>query len=319
MMEQTGCSNQEKKTMDSRQQHSGEHIMSAILKRDYGVSILGFHMNDNCSYIDINRCDLTEADFLLVENLVNHYITQNHIVTVQIYQREDLSKLPLRKMPTRELPYYRVVRIGDLDCCLCAGEHVEYTGEIGVFKIIDWERKKDNFRVYFVCGNRAVADYQDKSNFAKKLVQDLSLDSNNLLGAWEKYLTKEHKRGEELKKIKLQLNHLLAVDLLKNAGDKLCVAAKFEDYNVQTLSELARIVLQRCEREIILLLVGKETEKVNILISANKDIKAREILQKYLTKYDGKGGGNSKVAQGSITMEIDEDDLLEELTNDCFC
>lgn len=317
MMEQTGHKKEQPK-LDVMQQHSGEHIMSALLKRDYGASILSFHLGDDISYIDIDRCDLAGEDFKLVEKLVNSYITQNHVVTVQIYQKEDLISLPLRKMPNRELPYYRVVRVGDLDCCLCSGDHVSYTGEIGILKILHWERKKDNLRIYFVCGDRALADYHHKASFVQRVVEDLSLDSNNLFVAWEKHFAKERKRDEELKKIKLQLNHLLAMDLLKTAGDKLCVSAQFEDYNAQVLNELARIILQLCNREIILLLLGKEQQKLNILISANKDIQAREILQKYLIKYNGKGGGNSKVAQGSITMEIDVDHLLEELTNDCL-
>lgn len=316
-MAQIGHKNK-KNELDSMQQHSGEHIMSAIFKRDYGVNILSFHLGDNVSYIDINRCDLTASDFCLVENLVNDYITQNYMVTVQIYQKEDLSSLPLRKMLDRELPYYRVVRIGDLDCCLCAGDHVEHTGEIGILKIINWERKKDNLRVYFVCGSRALADYQDKASFVQQVVQDLSLDSGSLFATWGKYLAKIDKRDEELKNLKLQINQLRALDLLKTAGEKFCVPAKFENCNAQTLSELARTVLELSSREIVLLLASKEDGKTNILISANKEVQARDVLKKYLDKYNGKGGGNSNTAQGSIIMDVDVDTLLEEIANDCF-
>ena len=67
----------------------------------------------------------------------------------------------------------RIVTIADLDVSACGGTHVRATGEIGAILLRRAEKMRDNARVEFLCGARAIrrarADYDALSDIAARL------------------------------------------------------------------------------------------------------------------------------------------------------
>ena len=125
--------------------HTAEHILTAVMARLYGSPRnVETHLGAKKS-----RCDfpvdrpLNEADGREIEAAVNAEIRADrpvratHITRADAAERLDLSKVPGTADPIR------VVQIDDLAETACAGEHVEWTSEVGRFVLRSMTMKDD--------------------------------------------------------------------------------------------------------------------------------------------------------------------------------
>lgn len=146
---------------DHMQQHTGQHLLSAVLLDLLDAQTVSFHMGVESSTIDIARPSLDAGDVRRAVERANRIVFENRPITVTFqHSSEDLG---LRKATERE-GTVRIVSIADLDRSACGGTHVRATGEIGPIAIRKLEKVRSNVRVEFLCGMRAVkraqADYE---------------------------------------------------------------------------------------------------------------------------------------------------------------
>jgi len=111
--------------------------------------------------IDLDRAELMWDDVTRVEDAANAVVFEDRVVDSVVVEPAELALYPLRKPPKVDGPV-RLIVVTDFDCSPCGGTHVTRTGEIGPIKVRRWERWKGGVRVEFVCGLRALADYQDR-------------------------------------------------------------------------------------------------------------------------------------------------------------
>src|ERR1700761_6993781 len=144
---------------DHMQQHSGQHLLSAVLHRQLGAAAVSFHLGEMSSTIDLARESLSQEELERVEDAVNEIIAEDRAVTMRTIPRQEAEMLlaagTLHKLPDREGDI-RLIEIDDIDLNACGGTHVEATGQIGGLLIRGTERMRQGVRVEFVCGQRAV-------------------------------------------------------------------------------------------------------------------------------------------------------------------
>ena len=109
----------------------------------------------------------------------------------------------------------RVVSIPGVDSCACCGTHVKRTGEIGLFKVLSFERHRGGTRVFLLSGELAFLDTQKKEKVLFKLSRKLSTDYQSLSERVDKL--KEQTEEERGRRIALSLQ---AVELLGNRYKK---------------------------------------------------------------------------------------------------
>jgi len=99
---------------DHMQQHSGQHLLSAVFMELYGGETKGFHLGQEYCTIDIGLQNLTPEKLLKVEDMANHYIYQDLEVKTYLVDKEELHSLPLKKLPqvTEDI---RIVEIEEID------------------------------------------------------------------------------------------------------------------------------------------------------------------------------------------------------------
>lgn len=142
------------------QNHTGEHIVSGIVHRLFGYDNVGFHLSDDNMTVDYNGT-LTREDLDRIETLANEAVVRNLTVIAEYPDPDVLATMHYRsKLDLTE--NVRIVTIGDVDCCACCAPHVSSTGEIGVIKILDFERYKGGVRCHILCGFPALEDYRTK-------------------------------------------------------------------------------------------------------------------------------------------------------------
>jgi Ser-tRNA(Ala) deacylase AlaX len=138
---------------DHMQQHTGQHLLSAILAERFGAPTVSVHFGTDASTLDLDTGSFSREQTVEAEARVNQAVTDNRPIRVSF---EDAgSAAGLRKAPGRG-GMLRIVTIEGLDRSACGGTHVRATGEIGPILIRKVERVKQLVRLEFVCGARAV-------------------------------------------------------------------------------------------------------------------------------------------------------------------
>jgi alanyl-tRNA synthetase len=90
-----------------------------------------------------------------------------------VVSKSQMNRFPIRKPPTVD-DHIRILEIKDFDYSPCGGTHCSKSGEIGILKIRRHENYKGGTRIHFVCGFRALKDYQEKTELLKQLSRTLS-------------------------------------------------------------------------------------------------------------------------------------------------
>ncbi len=145
--------------LDLMQQHSGQHLLSAVLFKLYECKTSSLHMGMDELSIDVELPDMPAEMLMAVEDTVNDYIYRDLPVNIYCVTAQEASGIELRKAPPKE-GEVRIVEISAIDRTPCCGTHVRRTGEIGIVKIVKTEKRGKETRVYFKCGKRALKDYQ---------------------------------------------------------------------------------------------------------------------------------------------------------------
>lgn len=133
------------------QQHTGQHLLSAVVAELYGAQTVAVHLGEMGGTIELAAPPLTVDQVLAIERSANQRITANLPVSVAFEENPE----GLRKASARE-GQLRIVSIEGLDRSACGGTHVSRTGEIGVILLGRQEKIRGNTRLEFVAGSMAV-------------------------------------------------------------------------------------------------------------------------------------------------------------------
>lgn len=168
---------------DHMQQHTGQHILSQACLRLAEAETVGFHLGDDICTIDLNIEQWTAGELSRVEQLANQIVWENRPIHARSVSQAEALQLPLRKIPSVDGPCLRLIEIEQFDLTACGGTHVARTGSVGLIKIIRLERMRGNLRLHFVCGQRALADYEQKNELSRRLVADLTCSADEVPAA----------------------------------------------------------------------------------------------------------------------------------------
>ncbi len=288
---------------DHMQQHSGEHILSAVFSDLFGGENVGFHLGGEAVYIDVTMETLTGEQAAAAETAANAIVFANLPVRSEFVVGSDLARLPLRKQPVKGYANIRLVNVAGVDCCPCGGTHVVASGEIGLIKIRSWERKAGAVRVDFVCGGRALEDCRLNGAVARDLSVRLSVPVEEVPAAVGRQLSKVETLNRQLQAAKQELAGYRADELYQKAdilSDIKLAVSVIPDVSAAELSDLAKAVLAR-GRAVVLLAAGSaELDKSHLVFACTPGLPADmgRLLKKTLAITGGKGGGSAHWAQG---------------------
>ncbi len=145
--------------MDHAQQHTGQHLLSAIFLRELGAPTVSFHLGADSVTIDLQVDKVSEEDLRGVEDAVNRVIFEDRRMRPRWVAREEAERMlergELRKLPERA-GRMRIVEMEGVEFNACGGTHVRSTGAIGGLLVRRLEKVRQGQRVEFCCGLRAV-------------------------------------------------------------------------------------------------------------------------------------------------------------------
>ncbi|MGD0136767.1 MAG: alanyl-tRNA editing protein [Bryobacteraceae bacterium] len=301
---------------DHMQQHTGQHLLSAVLLEMFDAPTVSFHLGAESCTIDVAQADgrtLEPAQLREAERRANQIVFENRPVAISFqHSSEDLG---LRK-PTEREGEVRIISIQGLDRSACGGTHVRATGEIGAILLRKLDRIRGNLRIEFLCGGRAVAraraDFEALSEIAR--VFSASLDEAPAM------VEAQREKLQETDKTRRRL----ATELAASNGRALYAGTPPGSdgirrmlRRVDALSEESRTEAQSFTSSGPAIFLAVAENPPSVLLAASKDsgTQAGDVLKRALADAGGRGGGNAALAQGSLPSKEALDQLVQSLTS----
>jgi alanyl-tRNA synthetase len=292
------CSIDWERRFDHMQQHTGQHLLSAVFEELFGLKTVSFHLGAESASIDLEG----NADAAIAqkgERRANEIVFENRPVAVTF---EDAAEARGLRKPSDRTGTLRIVSIDALDRSACGGTHVRATGEIGAILIRKLERIRTQTRVEFLCGGRAVkrarADYEALNRAAQAFSSQL-----DAVPAMIAELLETSRAGEKARrKTELELAGYKGRELYQTtppAADGFRRASQRATAgNLEDLRAVAQNFTAQSKS--VFLAVLNEPPSALLAVSEDAGIDAGKILKTALTEAGGRGGGTVRVAQGSV-------------------
>ena len=194
--------------MDHAQQHTGQHLLSAMFLRELGARTVSFHLGADSVTIDLAVEKVSEEELRLVEAEANRVIYEDRAMRPAWVSREEaegmLARGELRKLPERA-GRMRIVEMEGVEFNACGGTHVRSTGAIGGLLVRRVEKVKQGQRVEFCCGLRAVRAAARDYARLRELGVLLSVGPADLAGRVAGLIEDKKAAAKELKVLRRQL------------------------------------------------------------------------------------------------------------------
>ncbi|MDH4219419.1 MAG: DHHA1 domain-containing protein [Candidatus Aminicenantes bacterium] len=274
---------------DHMQQHAGQHILSQCFVRIFEAKTLSFHLGEKLSTLEIDMRKITEEEVEKVEKLANDIVFQDREIKSQFLGEEGIQSVPLRK-PSQKKGLIRVVEVSGFDCTACGGTHPRRTGEIGMVKILRWERIRNNIRLEFISGGRALQDYTRKHRDLRQLSNQLTVDESEVTASFEKLMYELKAQKSKARKMQENLIQYEAEEVIQGAEEKI-VKKIFTERTPEEIRLLVLSIIKKGEFVVLFGLKGEARAHVFLACSESFDLDMRELVPVVASLIDGRGGG----------------------------
>jgi alanyl-tRNA synthetase len=295
---------------DHMQQHTGQHLLSAVFSRELQAPTVSFHLGESTSTIDLASEPLAHQSLERVERIVNEIIGEDRQVTARNIPRfeaeEMLAAGQLRKLPDRQ-GTIRLIDIADYDKNACGGTHVRSTGQIGGLHVRTVERVSRGVRVEFVCGLRAVRAAREDFAILRETSALLSTGAAELTPAVARLLAEGKANAKERQKLREELAEFQAAKLAMEEpienGLRLVVRS-WGDRDRDFVKLLAsRTAMAAPQTAVIFFASEADPVRVFVARSSDLDFNCGQILREALAHLGLRGGGSPVLAQGDVPAE----------------
>ncbi len=286
---------------DHMQQHTGQHLLSAMFQKHFGLPTVSFHLGTDVCTIDLRGQEPSEQILEDAQLRANRIIFEDRRVRVRCGTAEELTRLGVRKEVDRE-GVLRAIEIEGVELQPCGGTHVKSTGQIGMILVRRSTKIRQDWRVEFVCGGRAEKAARRDFELLRESAEKLSCAQEEVVSALGRALAE---RDANFKNYRELLERLAAAEAalvwqstLSDSHDIRVIDRLFSGIPPEFLGLFAT-ALAKTENTIALL---GQMDGGQVLFaqhpSSGKDMNA--LLRQVLEKFGGKGGGTRDFARGKV-------------------
>lgn len=295
--------------LDHVQQHSGQHLLSAVFLARLGAVTESFHLGAEVCTIDVTLPDglpeLRAEDVAGVEAEVNRVIAENRPVRLHRVGREEaeamLARGDLRKIPERSGPL-RLVEIDGVEWNACGGTHVAATGAIGCLLVRRVEKAKRGWRVEFCCGLRAVARARGEFEALQQTARLLGTGWGELAARVEAMQAEGKLAAKAQSELLAELATMHAQEMLRGAETPAVLSHVFEDRSAEFARRVVSAVAAAGRAVVVGTTAGDEGG-VALATAAGDGRRAGDVLRGVAAEFGARGGGGAEMAQAVCARE----------------
>ncbi len=283
---------------DHTQQHSGQHLLSAILEDRFGWPTVSIHIGREWCTLDLRSNAVSASALSEAEQMVNELVTDDLPVTVSY--EDAASAQGLRKPSTRQ-GALRIVTIEGIDRNACGGTHVTSTGMIGPVLLRGTEKVRDTVRVQFRCGMRAVRRARIDATLLTEAAAALSATADDLPGLVQAQRDALLTSEKTCTALRAQLDRYEAQALLSatpaNSRDLRLHVDRLTDLPVKSRQAFAQQFVSGSRA--VYAVAAVTPPAILLASSSDSGIDCAALLREVLAAAGGRGGGTPTLAQGS--------------------
>ncbi len=297
---------------DLMQQHSAQHLITAIASDHFGWPTTSFHLGDAVCDIELETPVLTSENLDELEERVSEEIRAARPIEtrwVTPAQFETLTgEVRTRGLPANHRGPIRLVAIVGVDLNTCGGTHLSNTAEIETVKLLDWEKMRGGSRMRWVAGarvRRRLARHEERCGELRRL---LEASDDELVAVARTRLERLHEMTRRTRTLSGRLGVLLVEEWSRSGEDALAVHLEWAD--AEELRALTRPLSEIEGLRLALLTVGTVAPHPMVLVSPGSEL-AASVGSNVLERLGGRGGGRGPVFQGRSDRAVDpEGDLV---------
>lgn len=292
------------------QQHSGQHLLSAVFAHELNAPTVSFHLGDSVSHIDLATGPIAHHSLERVERIVNELIAEDRAVTVQHVNRAEAEAMlaagRLRKLPERD-GTIRLIEIAGYDLNACGGTHVHATGQIGGLLLRGTEKVSRGVRVSFTCGLRAVAAAGHDFALLSRISSLLSMGVDEAPAAIERMKADAKAAEKQRHRLREELAgyHSARLVVEEQPSDGLrIVRREFKDRDPEYVRILASNLAASAPRTAAIL-ASTENWPARMVMARSRDLEFHcgDLLRDTLAAHGLRGGGSADLAQTDLGEE----------------
>ncbi len=291
--------------------HTATHLLHFALRK-----VLGDHVKQSGSLVEKDRLrfdfnhfqGLDDAEIAKIEDIVNERIMECYDVITEVKGREDaIRKGATALFEEKYGEQVRVLTIGDFSTELCGGTHVNNTGEIGSFYIIDEGSLAYGVRrIEAVTGKGAILHKRKIEGIVKSIAQLSNAETGRVQEKIESVIGELGAKEKVIERLKEEVTSYRVEEAIKGAHEKngakiismYMPNAKADD--LRKVTDMIRNKVKSC----VALVGSKEDTKGMLVVAVSRDLQhvynAGKIIKRLTERYAGKGGGGPQIAQGGI-------------------
>jgi len=306
--------------------HTTTHLLQAALRK-----VLGPHVKQQGSLVAEDRLrfdfthfkDIKKEELDRIEEVVNGYILSNHSLGVRQMALSQAKKTgALAFFGEKYEDKVRVVSVGEFSKELCAGTHLESTGQIGLFKIVQEGSVASGVRrIEAVTGKWAFSFIKEEERIIRDIAESLNVPVQNVT----QELKKRNARLKELEK-RLSAQRLSTVqssldESIQKAqtlnGIKL-VERSEPDLDMNILRRTVDLVKEKSPNRTIVISSTSASGKISLAIGVTEDlcvkgVDASGLIKEVASQIGGSGGGRKDFAQAGGSQPQNYQKALEKL------
>jgi alanyl-tRNA synthetase len=287
---------------DHMQQHTGQHLLSAMFQERFGRPTVSFHLGSDLCTIDLRGPEPTEEILEGAERAANQVISEDRPITVRYGTAEQFAERGMRKEVQRS-GILRAIEIEGADLQPCGGTHVKSTAQIGITLVRRCTKMRQDWRVEFVCGRRAAGVARHEFQILHRAAEELGCAPEDVPASVQRAISERDSHFKNMRGLLQRVAEADAAAALQSAntdrGGMRVIARVFgEETQLEYLSSLATHI---AKSEKAVALMGRSADGQIIFAqhtSAGQDMNA--VLKQVFAQFAGKGGGTRDFARGKL-------------------
>jgi misacylated tRNA(Ala) deacylase len=277
--------------LDHTQQHSAQHILTALALAEFGWPTTAFHLGPERSDLELGRDGLDLPALAGLQARANEIVREARPVRTRWVSAEEFQALPVRcrLLPEGFAGPYRLVEIEGVDLNTCGGTHVASTAELQAIALVGAERLRGGTRVFFLAGGRVLGALGQAVAHQRALGELLSCPPADHPAAVSRLQAELREAGVQRRQLQSELALHLAQELSRGPQP---ASLHRPEVDMTFLQAVARAYLEQ-RPEGLALLTGKD-----LFVLAGPAERLKALGPQVAAALGGRGGGGAGLYQG---------------------
>ena len=288
---------------DHMQQHTGQHLLSAMFQERFGRPTVSFHLGSDISTIDLRGEEPSEEILEGAERAANRVIFEDRPINVRYGTAGQLAELGVRKEVERE-GILRAIEIEGADLQPCGGTHVKRTAQIGLTLVRRCTKMRQDWRVEFACGGRGERIARKDFLLLKKAAERLGCAYDEVADAAGRAVSERDAHFKEYRSIMQRLAEAEATLALQGTdagadGVRIVSRVFQDDVTAEYLGHFASQIAK--SDKTIALLSRFPCGQLFFAQHPSAGQDMNELVKHVVQQLGGKGGGTRDFARGRLS------------------